>query len=306
MPQLDKFTYFTQFFWLCLFFFTFYIFLRYLVKRTGSIVDVPAGKAMLGRRRRVYSMVKAILFILLLVLIYFISMKIGAPHFLKSAVAKAAFSLGGRAVSFFGVRSGLFVALVFLIQLLLFLTLEGTPLLKEMNSSGSEGWTAYFRGSSTSAGGGSQNAPPAEPVPPGDWLSSSEEAASPARPDPSYQEDEVIGGDSIVSIQRRLLSKSTFPSSREIEWTRIRAEDLFEVKVEIIRRMTSLDPAGDWSGRGARALDSPNSATGESSLERLYKLLDDLDRGGKRSKAFFSLSEKVALRKESLDAHSAT
>nr|AKZ24632.1 ATPase subunit 8 [Silene antirrhina] len=25
MPQLDKFTYFTQFFWLCLFFFTFYI-----------------------------------------------------------------------------------------------------------------------------------------------------------------------------------------------------------------------------------------------------------------------------------------
>lgn len=27
MPQLDKFTYFTQFFWLCLFFFTFYIFI---------------------------------------------------------------------------------------------------------------------------------------------------------------------------------------------------------------------------------------------------------------------------------------
>jgi hypothetical protein len=27
MLQLDKFTYFTQFFWLCLFFFTFYIFL---------------------------------------------------------------------------------------------------------------------------------------------------------------------------------------------------------------------------------------------------------------------------------------
>ncbi|KAL8198166.1 hypothetical protein R6Q57_029974 [Mikania cordata] len=25
MPQLDKFTYFTQFFWLCLFLFTFYI-----------------------------------------------------------------------------------------------------------------------------------------------------------------------------------------------------------------------------------------------------------------------------------------
>jgi hypothetical protein len=130
-----------------------------LVKRTGSIVDVPAGKAILGRRRRLYSIAKAILFILLLALIYFISMKIGAPHFIKSAVAKAAFSLGGRAVSFFGVRSGLFVALVFLIQLLLFLTLEGTPLLKEMNSSGSEGWTAYFRGSSTSAGGASQNAP---------------------------------------------------------------------------------------------------------------------------------------------------
>jgi len=27
MPQLDKFTYFTQFFWFCLFFFTFYIFI---------------------------------------------------------------------------------------------------------------------------------------------------------------------------------------------------------------------------------------------------------------------------------------
>jgi len=27
MPQLDKFTYFSQFFWLCLFFFTFYIFI---------------------------------------------------------------------------------------------------------------------------------------------------------------------------------------------------------------------------------------------------------------------------------------
>lgn len=45
---------------------------------------------------------------------------------------------------------------------------------------------------------------------------------------------------------------------------RIQAEDLFEVKVEVIRLMLGLDPTGDWMGRGARALDNnPRTATGE-------------------------------------------
>ena len=37
MPQLDKFTYFTQFFWLCLFFFTFYIPFLLRSKRTTKV-----------------------------------------------------------------------------------------------------------------------------------------------------------------------------------------------------------------------------------------------------------------------------
>ncbi|KAJ0733334.1 hypothetical protein HanPI659440_Chr11g0407121 [Helianthus annuus] len=55
--------------------------------------------------------------------------------------------------------------------------------------------------------------------------------------------------------------------------------------------MQVLDLTGDWMRQVARALDSPNSATGESSLRRLYSFLDDLDRDGKTSRAFFSLSE---------------
>ncbi|KAJ0434618.1 hypothetical protein HanPI659440_Chr17g0689721 [Helianthus annuus] len=54
--------------------------------------------------------------------------------------------------------------------------------------------------------------------------------------------------------------------------------------------MQVLDPTGDWMRQGARALDSPNSATGESSLQKLYSFLDDLDRDGKTSRAFFSFT----------------
>ncbi|EXB64603.1 hypothetical protein L484_017935 [Morus notabilis] len=41
---------------------------------------------------------------------------------------------------------------------------------------------------------------------------------------------------------------------------RIQAEDLFEVKVEIFRVMSGLDPEGDWLGRGARASTCWNEA----------------------------------------------
>ncbi|KAL3655753.1 hypothetical protein CASFOL_000149 [Castilleja foliolosa] len=80
-----------------------------------------------------------------------------------------------------------------------------------------------------------------------------------------YDPDEVIGGDSVNFIQRRLLSRLQFPSAEEIERARIDAEDRFEVKVDIIRIMTALHPEGDWLRRGARALDNNRTQTGEES-----------------------------------------
>lgn len=108
-----------------------------------------------------------------------------------------------------------------------------------------------------------------------------------------YHPDEVIGGDSVSSIERRLLAKVNSPSAENIYFENIKAKDLFEIKVEIIRHMAGLDPEGDWLGRGARALDNPRTATGEPSLEGLYALLEDLNRGGVQSETFASLKNKV-------------
>lgn len=108
-----------------------------------------------------------------------------------------------------------------------------------------------------------------------------------------YHPDEVIGGDSVLSIQLRLLSGKTTPSPLDIYLARITAEDLFEVKVEIIQLMADLDPTGDWLGQGARALENPGTATGEESLKRLHAFLDDLNQGGIGSKTFFKLKKKV-------------
>lgn len=113
--------------------------------------------------------------------------------------------------------------------------------------------------------------PPARPV--------VQEAANQGPPDVPYPHDEIIGGDSIERIQRRLLSQSDFPSAHEITMARIEAEDLMEVKVEIVRIMAPLDPEGDWERQGARALDNPRRATGENSLENLVKTLDRLKEG---------------------------
>lgn len=140
-------------------------------------------------------------------------------------------------------------------------------------------------------------------MPPANAVSSPESAASPAGPYP-YQEDEVIRVDSILTIQRRLLAPYSSPSAQEIYWARIQAEDLFEVKVEIITKMAPLDPEGDWLRRGA--LDNPRTATGEESLERLYGVLDDLNRGGVQSQSFRSLKTQVFRRREDLDEHSST
>ncbi|CAK7324350.1 unnamed protein product [Dovyalis caffra] len=74
---------------------------------------------------------------------------------------------------------------------------------------------------------------------------------------------------------------------------RIHTEDLFEVKVEIIKLMAVLDPTGDWMGRGARALDNPRTATGEESVGKLYALLEDLQTNGVQSPSYKKLKGKV-------------
>ncbi|KAH0676533.1 hypothetical protein KY285_024334 [Solanum tuberosum] len=92
-----------------------------------------------------------------------------------------------------------------------------------------------------------------------------------------YQLDEVIGGDSVQSIQQRLLAKYSYTPPIGIMYlAEIEAKDLFEVKVEILRIMAVLDPTGDWLGRGARALENPRTATGEHSLDKLHTLLKNL------------------------------
>lgn len=152
------------------------------------------------------------------------------------------------------------------------------------------------RSSSTSAVNqplpGEQAMPPALPV--------MQEAANRALPYP-YQEDEIRGGDSVLSIQRRLLGGFPSPSAHDIQMARIQAEDLFEVKVDIIRKMTGLHPSGDWMGRGARALDNLRTATGEESLSRLHQMLDT---GNLQSATFWLLVERVPLRAD-VDQHSA-
>ena len=146
------------------------------------------------------------------------------------------------------------------------------------------------------------NQPEARPSPSSNPSASRGEEAGPANrtlpvvPYP-YQSDDEIGGDCVRSIQQRLLAKYSDPSPEDIKIARIRAEDLFEVKVEIIREMAVLDPTGDWLGRGARALDNPRTATGEESLEKLYAQLEDIKRGRVQSQTFSSLKSKVSTRR---------
>lgn len=207
-------------------------------------------------------------------------------------------------------NKGLSAGIAFLIPLSinLLLTFGGTPfiMIMQMNPSGSEGSWTYLYYPSTSTEGTSVNQPTAGPVPPGNAVAPTGEAASPARPDPfPYQPDEVIGGDSVLSIQQRLLAQYVFPPAEVIDFARIQAEDLFEVKVKIIQRMTVLDPTGEWLRQGARAFDNPRTATGESSLEKLYSIFDEIDRDGVDSQAFRSLQNKVLRRRSNIDEQSA-
>lgn len=92
------------------------------------------------------------------------------------------------------------------------------------------------------------------------------------------------------AITRRFLNGET--SYGAIEFARIRAEDHFEVKVDICREMSSLAPEQPWLERGARALENPRTATGAESLERLYSILNDLRERGRESASFKTLQAK--------------
>ncbi|KAL0293987.1 UNVERIFIED_CONTAM: hypothetical protein Scaly_3131500 [Sesamum calycinum] len=72
----------------------------------------------------------------------------------------------------------------------------------------------------------------------------------------------MVGGDSVRTIQSRLLSNNPEPSFEEIQRAHIDAQDRFEVKVEILRQMATLDPDGDWESEGL-ALDNPHTSTGK-------------------------------------------
>lgn len=159
-----------------------------------------------------------------------------------------------------------------------------------------------FSETETEGTGTSVNQPVTRPVPHANPVASPGEEAGPSnrtppvRPFP-YQDDEVIGGDCVSNIERRfverLKAKNPSPSLEDYRLARIQAEDQFEVQVEIIRTMAALDPKGDWVRRGSLALKNSRTATGEEPLERLYSLLEDLNRGGVESRAFSDLKKRV-------------
>lgn len=153
------------------------------------------------------------------------------------------------------------------------------------------------RSSSTSAVNqplpGEQAMPPANPA---------GEQAGPDNPEVPEDPSEIIGGDSIESIKSRLLQSRENPSPEEIRIAEYNAEDLFQVKVEIIRGMTPLDPEGDWPGRGARALDNPRTSTGEDSIENLYRLRDGLLSGD--AEIITVLKDRMVFRRAANDAAS--
>lgn len=109
-----------------------------------------------------------------------------------------------------------------------------------------------------------------------------------------YDENEIIGGDSVAFIRLRIMSKEEGILFEEAHY---RAEDLFDIKAQVIQEMSHLDLDGDWMNRGARALDYPKSRIGEYSLEKLHEFLADLKNEGHMSKTFSLLKERVLRRR---------
>ena len=134
-----------------------------------------------------------------------------------------------------------------------------------------------------------------------------------------YADHYEIGGDSVLAITHRLLmdrAPETPPrdeaafhrfvdrTSFEYKQALNEARDILEVKVDIIQLMAALDQRGDWLGRGASALQSARTRTGEESLDKLYAWRDDLQSHGGHSAAFRELSLRVFSRMEDPDEHS--
>ncbi|XP_028775899.1 uncharacterized protein LOC114732729 [Neltuma alba] len=146
---------------------------------------------------------------------------------------------------------------------------------------------------------GEQAMPPAIPV------AAREAEAGPSHVIPfPYHEEEVIGGDSVLSIKHRLLAKYGSPSAKVIKLAQIEAEDYFEIKVDVIRQMIPLDPEGDWERRGARALDNPRTKTREESLEKLHYICERLRQHD--SETINHLKERMIFRKRDDDSESVT
>ena len=268
--------------------------------------------------------VRLSLVLCVLALSSYLSLMIDCVDLFHAMLGNLSFSLGARALSLFlikmGCSGGLALTIAFFVSCTL--TDEGAAFIRNSMLPHSEGtagerlplpageespvpsissqgssWieTAYGDGGEASALASHQGQP-SQDNPYAGASSSIQNSPSRVIPYP-YQPDEVIGGDSVASIQRRLLAKYSVPSAAEIQHAEIEAQDLFEVKVEIFRVMEGLDPQGDWMGRGNQALSNPRTKTGEESLDKLYTLLSDLQTGGVNSEAFSQLKRKVPLRR---------
>jgi len=270
-------------------------------------------------RRRLYAVLVKNIFDLLMIwtlirLLYFVCLSLGAMNLFCSMLGTTAFSLSGRAISLFllklGCSPGLSLAIGLAVKALLTSGVEANmmnPSESGGNSSASknywEEWDIDFLLETTSSENQSEGTSQPEAGPSNQSEGTSQPEAGPSNqtlpvvPYP-YQSDEEIGGDCVRSIQRRLLSKTRNPTSHDIQMAHLTAQDLFEVKVDIIREMAVLDPTGDWLGRGARALDNPRTATGEASLQKLHEQLAEIRQNGVHSHTFNALKKKVALKRK--------
>lgn len=172
-------------------------------------------------------------------------------------------------------------------------------------SSRGSGWTTHdldmlaesSSRAETDTTSSSVNKPEGEP--PFPRTNASGDSAGPSTVSPfPFQEDEVIGGDCLKNVYRRLLTAAEAKKGEDLSLgeyglIRYQAEDLFEAKVSIIRQMAPLDPEGDWDRRGAQALENSRTTTGEETLERLQALNADLEERGVQSEAFRLLKGRV-------------
>ncbi|CAI8608525.1 unnamed protein product [Vicia faba] len=259
------------------------------------VISLLVSLIILGLPRLFHLFYSFLIIIPLLGVFYSLCMKLGSIDLFNSPLFKIGLSLGSRVLSYaffkLGLAGGLAWVLLNVLRAL-FSADGGVSIGNGMmphgaaESTNSDLFTytsdlvedSGSSGRSRSTSTVNQPLPGEQAMPP--TLPVMQEAANQAAPVPyPYPHDEIIGGDSVESIQRRLLGGSPSPSAHLIQMARIQAEDLFEVKVDICQVMAGLHPGGDWMGRGARALDNPRTFTGEDSLENLARLRDGVVSG---------------------------